>query len=321
MHQTKYKTLKRHCPGKKLARFVSTTHHSKLSFRERWVYSTLLWRYKCHPVSKARLAEWTGVDRTRTLPQVLVRLTNLRLVAKIGQKFRAVPPPEDMMHWFATYVVGEGQQERLIPAYNWAAYDPSRNIIDGLVACADAVGHHAAAKLAKRFGVCAKTITAARRRLMANVPNIPLVEPAVAVVPKPEPPKEVAAPQVPAAVVERPLDPARQLAKQYADFHGMSGDAAGQITALCQLLISGMPRRDIGQIVSALVQKYGVRDGLEDAVDHLIRRRYYDYVYGTTMRKVLADIGVGWRNFPDTEDDLSMLGDESDDESFLLEPV
>jgi len=322
MHQTKYKTLNRHFPGKKLARFISTTHHSKLSFRERWVYSTLLWRYKCHPVSKARLAEWTGVDRTRTLPQVLVRLTNLRLVVMTGQKFRAVPPPEDMMHWFATYVVGEGQQERLIPAYNWAAYDPSRAIIDGLVACADAVGNHAAAKLAKRFGVCAKTITAARRRLKANVPELPLVQPAVAVVPKPEPPKEVAAPQVPAAVVEqRPADPARQLAEQYADFYGMSRNAAGQITVLCHLLISGMPRRDIGQIVSALVQKYGVKDGLEDAVDHLIRRRYYDYLYGTKMEKVLSDIGAGRRHVPDAEDDLSMLGDESDDESFLLEPV
>lgn len=319
MNQTKYKTLKRHFPGKKLARFVSTTHHSKLSFRERWVYSTLLWRYKRQPVSKARLSRWTGVDRTRTLPKVLVRLINLRLVVMTGQKYRAVPPPEDMMHWFATYVVGEGEQERLVPAYNWAVYDPDSNIIDGLVACADAVGHHAAAKLAKRFGVCGKTITAARRRLNAGVPEIPLVEPTALVAPKPEPPKEVAAPAIPAALAEqRRLDPAEQLAKQYADFHGMSRNAAGQITVLCRLLISGMPRRDIGQIVSALVQKYGVRDGLEDAVDHLLRRRYNEYFYGPTkMEKVLADIGVGRSNIPDDDDDPSLF----DDESFLLEAV
>ncbi len=120
---------------------------------------------------------------------------------------------------------------------------------------------------------------------------------------------------------QRRLDPAEQLAKQYAEFHGMSRNAAEQIAVLCHLLNGGMPPRDIGQIVSALVQKYGVRDGLEDAVDHLIRRRYYDYLYGTTMSKVLSDIGAGRRHVQDAEDDLSMLGDESDDESFLLEPV
>lgn len=320
MNQTRYRKLKSHFPGKKLARFISTTRFSKLSFRERWVYSTLLWRFKCHPVSKARLAKWTGVDRTRTLPQVLHRLTNLRLVAKTGQKFRAVLPPEDMMNWFATYVVGEGQQERLVPAYNWAVYDPSKNIIDGLVACADAQGHHAAAKLAKRFGVCAKTITAARRRLKGGVPKVAPVEPTIPAVMQPEPQKEVVAPKLPEPAVIRPLDPAQQLAKQCAEYYGITADAGKELLRLSQLL-RGLPTRDIGQIIAALVHRYGVAEGLADAVDHLIRVRYDDYLYGTTLKRVLGHIGVGQPSYSDADDDPSMLGDECDVESFLLEPV
>ncbi len=320
MYQTKHKKLKSHFAGKKLAKFISTTHLSNLSFRERWVYSTLLWRYKCHPVSKARLAKWTGVDRTRTLPRVLHRLSNHRLVVKIGQKYKAALPPEDMMHWFATYVVGEGQQERLVPAYNWAVYDPSRSIIDGLVACADAQGHHAAAKLAKRFGVCAKTITAARRRLKGDSVEVAPVEPALSVVSPPEPPKEVVPPELPAPVAIRPLDPAQQLAKQCAEFYGVTADAGKELLRLSQLL-KGMPTRDIGQIIAALVKRYGVGEGLADAVDHLIRRRQYDYLYGTTLERVLGHIGVGQPSYSDTDDDPSMFGDECDDESFLLEPV
>ena len=138
MRHYMYKKLQAKFPEHRLVRFISTTKECSLSLKERWVYSTLLWRYKCQPVSKARLSKWTGVDRTRTLPRILNRLSNLRLVIRDGRRFKAVEPPTDLAPWFATYIRGFGANERLVPAYNWAVYDRSQDIIDNLVACADA---------------------------------------------------------------------------------------------------------------------------------------------------------------------------------------
>jgi len=299
-------------PDQKLVRFISTTRDCPLSLKERWVYSTLLWRFKGKPVTKSRLARWTGVDRTRTLPRILTRLGNLRLVVNSDQKYRAVEPPSERLPWFATYIRGTGANERLVPSYNWAVYIRSRDIIDNLVACADALGHHAAAKLARRYGVCAKTITAARKRLAALNPQVDLL-PALSVPPETAPKQIETAPPVTAeGPVEKPAAPIQQtsledrLAAQYAEYHGMEPDATKEIARLCQLL-KGLSRKEMGQIVSALVAKYGVGEGLEEAVYYIIQRRYYDYRCGTTMERVLAHIGVGSSSTDD--DDLCVVGE------------
>jgi len=328
-----YKKLISKFPENRLLRFVSTRKDCQLSLKERWVYSTLLWRYKGRPVSKARLSQWTGVDRTRTLPRILSRLSNLRLVVTADKKFKAVEPPNDLMPWFATHVRGFGESERLVPSYNWAVYVPSRDIIDNLVACADAIGRHAAAKLARRFGVCAKTITAARRRLKANpqetesapaskletvpvkeMPAIPVtVEAVVSVKPVTTvQPVAMAGYEQPPA---KPSSKAQQLAAQHCGFLDVEPDAAKEIARLCELL-KGLGPKELGQIVSALVQKYGKGDGLEDAVHWLIQRRYHDYLYGTTMEKVMAHIGTRCSAHEDDDDfdlDLSMFGDEEEE--------
>lgn len=306
-----YKKLRAKFPDKKLVRFIATKGNCNLSLKERWIYSTLLWRYKKHPVSKARLARWTGVDRTRTLPRVLIRLSNLRLVVKVGQKYKAVTPPDDMMPLFATWVAGEGKCERLVLSNNWAVYDPDRDIIDNLVACDDAIGDHAAAKLAKRYGVSAKTITAARRRLKAQVSEADL-EPAVVLQVEAMPEKigEVVGPVKPIVLAEaaqaRPLSPAHQLAAQYAAYMGITQAATNEIAGLCRLL-KGLASKEIGQIVSAFVAKYGKGEGLEDAVHHFVRTHQLRYFTGATLERVMADIGVGCS--ADLNDDLSMVGD------------
>ena len=256
MGQNKFKILKDHFPDKKLVRFIATTRHCKLTLKERWVYSALLWRFKKHPVTKNRLAKWTGVDRTRTLPRVLMRLWNLRLVLKDGQKYKAVQPPQDLMPWFATWIRGQGQQEQLVLSNNWAVYDPNRDIIDNLVACDDALGYNKAAKLARRYGVCGKTITAARRRLAK--------QPAVIPAPAPQPLAEAQRTVTPVASVkpeEKPTDAAHQLADQYARHLDLEPDATKEIARLCRLL-RGLARKEIGQIVVAFVSRYGRGEGL-----------------------------------------------------------
>jgi hypothetical protein len=311
---SKYKKLREKFPDNKLVKFIATKGECKLSLKERWVYSTLLWRYKGKPVSKARLAKWTGVDRTRTLPRVLIRLSNLRLVVKAGQKFKAVQPPDDMMPLFATWVKGEGKHERLVLSNNWAVYSPDRDIIDNLVACDDALGHHAAAKLARRYGVSAKTITAARRRLKAQSLVADLVPTAIAqaeAIPLRE--RDVAIPGKPLVLGERSslepakqADPAHQLAAQYSKVFGIGPDATKQIARLCRLL-KGLSSKEIGQIVSAFVAKYGKGEGLDDAVYHFIQTHQLRYFTGASLERVMGDIGVGYS--VDADDDLSMVGD------------
>jgi hypothetical protein len=306
-----YKKLTSKFPNHKIVRIVSTTRDCPLSLKERWVYSTLLWRYNRKPVSKARLARWTGVDRTRTLPRILVRLRNFRLVVESDKKFKAVLPPTDLMPWFATWIHGLGAQERLMLSNNWAIYDRGRDIIDSLVLAADTLGHHKAAKLAKRFGVCAKTITAARRRLQvataAPSASVEATQTVLAVIP-PVGEKSVhsvtTAPQVVALAPE--MSPAQLLAMQFADRLGIEPEATKQIARLCELL-KGFARKEINQIIAALVKKYGVGEGLEDAVWFLIQQRYLDYQCGTTMERVMAHIGMG--RSADDDDDLSMVGD------------
>jgi len=306
-----YKTLTSKFPNHKLVRFVSTTRNCPLSFKERWVYSTLLWRFRGRLVSKARLAKWSGVDRTRTLPRILVRLRNLRLVVEADKKFKAVLPPSDLMPWFATWIKGCGDQERSVLSNNWAIYDRGRDIIDSLVLAADALGHHKAAKLAKRFGVCAKTITAARRRLQVATaaPSAPVQapQPVTAVIPPvvaPAPVQPVTAIHVVAPAPE--MSPAQLLATQFADRLGIEPEATNEIARLCGLL-KGLARKELNQIVAALVQKYGVGEGLEDAVWFLIQERYHDYQCGTSMERVMAHIGMGCS--ADDDDDLSIVGD------------
>lgn len=305
-----YKKLTSKFPNHKVVGLISATRNCPLSLKERWVYSTLLWRYKGKPVSKARLARWTGVDRTRTLPRILVRLRNFRLVVEADKKFKAVLPPTDLMPWFATWIHGLGERERLMLSRNWAIYDRERDIIDSLVLAADTLGHHKAAKLAKRFGVCAKTITAARRRLATAAPSgsVEATRPVLAVIPpvsdnSAQPVS--AAPQVVATAPE--MSPAQLLAMQIADRLGIEPEATKEIARLCELL-KGLARKEIHQIVAALVRKYGVGEGLEDAVWFLIQRRYHDYLCGTTMERVMAHIGMGCS--ANEDDDLSIVGDE-----------
>lgn len=305
-----YNKLARTFPDQKLVRFISTTRDCPLSLKERWVYSTLLWRFKGKPVTKSRLARWTGVDRTRTLPRILTRLGNLRLVVNADRKYRAVEPPSERMPWFATYIRGIGPTERLVPSYNWAVYIRSRDIIDNLVACADALGHHAAAKLARRFGVCGKTITAARRRLQAAaqtacsvepMQSVLAVNPPVGVVPvQPVP----AVREVPAPIPE--ISPDQRLAAQYADHLHIEPEATKQIARLCRLL-NGLASKEIGQVVTAMVARFGVGEGLEDAVFHFIHTHRLRYFTGASLEQVMADIGSTPSGVDD--DDLSMVGD------------
>lgn len=311
---SKHKKLREKFPDNKLVRFIATKGDCKLSLKERWVYSALLWRFKAKPVSKARLAKWTGVDRTRTLPRVLIRLSNLRLVAKAGQKYKAVQPSDDMMPLFATWIKGEGKHERLVLSNNWAVYSPDRDIIDNLVACDDALGHHAAAKLARRYGVSAKTITAARRRLKAQFPEA-VPGPTVVHTTAEQTPVnsvEVIAPVKPITLAEtaqaplKPFSPAHLLAAQFAACMGITPAATNEIAGLCRLL-KGLARKEIGQIVSAFVAKYGKGEGLEDAVHHFVRTHQLRYFTGASLERVMADIGVGCS--VDADDDLSLVGD------------
>lgn len=294
-----HKRLKDKFPDKKLVKFISTTHSCSLSLKERWVYSTLLWRYNGRPVSKARLARWTGVDRTRTLPHILVRLGNLRLVKTDGSRYKAVEPPADMMPWFATWVRGFGKNERLVLAYNWAVYDPERDIIDCLVLAADALTSNTAAKLAKRYGVCAKTITATRKRILAAKNSQVTVEATV--------PKSVTPPLAPKVLQQHPTPPApavpeeERVATQLIEHLGISPVATNEITRLCRLL-KGLSRKEIGRIVAALVAKYGADEGLEDAVWFLIQKHYYLYLGGTSLERVLADIERSSFTEDDAED-------------------
>lgn len=324
MNHDYHQKLQSKFPGKQLVKVISTQRDCPLSLKERWVYSTLYWCYKCKPVSKARLSKRTGVDRTRTLPRILTRLSNLRLVEKEGKKFKSVEPPADLMPWFAKHIVGYGANERLVPSYNWAVYIRSRDIIDNLVACADSLGHHSAAKLAKRFGVCAKTITAARRRLKKTTQYSPLeaiAEVKAVVVENPSMPPITpqtvvqAVPPVALAGYEQPLAPpslkARHVAADHARFHSLEPGPTKELERLCELL-KGLSSKEIGQIVSVLVRKYGKGEGLEDALWMLIQQRGNDYVFGTTYEKVMKDIGGGISTKADDEDDddLSIFGDE-----------
>lgn len=312
-----YKKLQSKFPEHRLVRFISTTKACTLSLKERWVYSTLLWRYKCKPVTKARLSKWTGVDRTRTLPRILTRLSNLRLVISDGKRFKAIEPPTALAPWFATHVRGSGSNERSVSSYNWAIYDPSRDIIDNLVACADALGKHTASKLASRYGVCGKTITAARRRIQeasqGNVP--PVVLESKPVVVEQTPPMPVSLEPVSSSGQDVQIHislMARSLAYDYTKYHGIATRAKKELEKLCELF-KHMERKEIGQIISALVTKFGKSDGLADAIWNLLRMRYDEYRFPTPYDKIMADIGVGKRDYSDfaeDDDDLSIFGDE-----------
>lgn len=317
MTTKKYKTLRRLFPNKKLAKFVAAKGSCKLSLKERWIYSTLLWRFKGHPVSKSRLAKWTGVDRTRTLPKALERLTTVCLVVRVGKKYKSVTPPEDLMSWFATWDNGKGD-ERLVLAYNWAVYDRSRDIIDNLVACDDALGIHKAAKLARRYGVCAKTITAARRRLKNHLPAVAQGEAAIPTTLQRKFPEQLGVAKKSDSFLQMPVDPARQLAAQYGAHLGLEQKAIIETARLCRSL-ARLPIRDIGQVVSAFVSKYGVGEGLTDAIFHFILTRRDGYFAYASVERVLSDIGVGCQGDSETEDELSMFGDDDDGRVFQLQ--
>ena len=331
-HQTHQK-LKSKFPDHRLVKFISIKKECPLSLKECWVYSTLLWRYKGKPVTKARLSKWAGVDRTRTLPRILTHLCNCRLVVRDGKKFKAVEPPSDLIRWFGTHIVGYGANERLVPSYNWAVYIRSRDIIDNLVECADALGHHCAAKLARRFGVCGKTITAARKRLKATTQETPLeitTEVKTVVVEEmpisPIMPERVlpVAPIALAGCEEPPAPPslkARHVAASHAQFHGIETGARKELEKLCEVL-KGFSNKEIGQIISALVKKYGKGEGLEDAIWDLMRRRYIEYVCGSaSYAKLMKDIGLGCRAGSYVEDDdyLSIFGDEEAESAWEFE--
>lgn len=331
MKNMNHKQLASKFPDQKLVKVISAKPDSSLSIKEAWVYSRLLWGYKGKPVSKARLAKRTGVDRTRTLPRILTRLSNLRLVVATGKKFKAVEPPADILPLFYTWIKGKGKYENEVASYNWAFYQPDRDIIDSLVACADAQGHHAAAKLAKRFGVCAKTITAARRRIRSPLQDsLPKVSSELKAIVIEVAPRTLITSATNVAVAPLSLDgyevstdlsltigsnppslKTRHRVDQYAKYHGMKLGAAKELERLCELLLH-LTNKEIGQIISALVNKYGNGEGLEDAVWTLLQRRYYEYRFPTAYEKIMKDIGVGCKSYSDydTDGDLSMVGDE-----------
>lgn len=331
MKNMNHKQLASKFPDQKLVKVISVKPNSSLSIKEAWVYSRLLWGYKGKAVSKARLAKKTGVDRTRTLPRILTRLSNLRLVETTGKKFKAVEPPADILPLFYTWIKGRAEHEKEVPSYNWAFYQPDRDIIDSLVACADAQGHHAAAKLAKRFGVCAKTIAAARRRIRSRLQDSTQVSSELTSVEIKDAPRTLIALETSVAIAPLSLDgyevpthvsatfcsnppslATRHRVDQYSKFHGMTLGATKELEKFCELF-PHLTNKEIGQIISALVKKYGTGEGLEDALWTLLQRRYYEYSFPTAYEKVMKDIGVGYRIDSDFDDDLSIFGDEKTD--------
>ena len=334
-----HKQLASKFPDQKLVKVIAAKPDNSLSIKEAWVYSRLLWGYKGKPVSKARLAKKTGVDRTRTLPRILTRLSNLRLVVTTGKKFKAVEPPADILPLFHTWIKGRAEYEKEVPSYNWAFYQPDRDIIDSLVACADAQGHHAAAKLAKRFGVCAKTIAAARRRIRKPLQDSTQVANSeMKSVVSEDAPRTLITSEanVPVALLsldgyEVPTDVSatfsskppsfvtRHRVDQFSKYHGMTLGATKELEKFCELF-THLTNKEIGQIISALVKKYGTGEGLEDALWTLLQRRYYEYSFPTAYEKVMKDIGFGCKSYSDydTEGDLSLVGDE-DSEMAMVE--
>ena len=90
---------------------------------------------------------------------------------------------------------------------------------------------------------------------------------------------------------------------------------------LCEVL-KGFSNKEIGQIISALVKKYGKGEGLEDAIWDLMRRRYIEYVCGSaSYAKLMKDIGLGCRAGSYVEDDdyLSIFGDEEAESAWEFE--
>ena len=327
MKNMNHKQLASKFPDQKLVKVIAAKPDNSLSIKEAWVYSRLLWGYKGKPVSKARLANKTGVDRTRTLPRILTRLSNLRLVVTTGKKFKAVEPPADMLPLFYTWIRGWNEYEKEVPSYNWAFYQADRDIIDSLVACADAQGHHAAAKLAKRFCVCAKTIAAARRRIRkplqdsTQVANSEMKSVVSEDAPRTLITSEANVPvaalsldgyEVPTDVsAASPSFTTRHRVDQFSKYHGMKLGATKELEKFCELF-THLTNKETGQIISALVKKYGTGEGLEDGVWTLLQRRYYEYRFPTAYEKVMKDIGVGCKSYSDydTDDDLSIFGDE-----------
>lgn len=271
----KYKTLEILFPENKPVKVVTLTELGRkhLTPKMRWVYSAMIWRFERGWVNKHELSLWTGVDRTRTLPEVLSSLIKFGLVIQDGKKFKATVPSNES-DWFANWQFTKSNKRAL--SYNWAVYSPGRDIIDGLVQASDAIEVKRASLLATFFGVDRKTITAARKRLKPVKDEKPIDRPV-----KTEDNKETTEP-IPEPKQEEEM-------KHFStDFLSVSGkqnhpdfltrmwinscgiteqDTIAQLEKfIASKKNSGMNDNSINQQVASLVHKFGI--GVELA-DHI----------------------------------------------------
>ena len=165
--------------------------------------------------------------------------------------------------------------------------------------------------------MCSKTITAARRRIKkANQENVPpVVSESKPVVVERTPTTPVSLEPVSSSGQDVQVHislMARSLAVDYARYHGITAGAKKELEKLCELT-KHLERKEVGQLISALVKRFGKSDGLEDAIWNLLRKRYDEYRFPTPYDKIMKDIGVGKRDYSDfanDDDDLSIFGDE-----------
>ena len=164
---SKFTTLKGIFPKDTIVRFASPTKGCPLTHKEIWVWSAMVWRFRGEAVSPTKLARWTQIDRTKTLPGILARLEQFGIVEKDGHKW--IPLGKGIDRFFQHYTKPNGKSA---VCWNWGIYKPKTSIIDGLVLAADTLekGKTSARQLGKRFLVTHQTIKNVRSRLDKTIP-------------------------------------------------------------------------------------------------------------------------------------------------------
>jgi hypothetical protein len=116
---TKYSVLKKKFgPDKRLTRLVAVRKPCQLGFLELLAYSTLIFRVDESGCTASRLSRLSGLDRTKTVPKVLARLSVLGLAVQQGKSWFAVAPVGDVAGWF---VWQKADQLKNQFRYNWIA--------------------------------------------------------------------------------------------------------------------------------------------------------------------------------------------------------
>ncbi len=139
---------------KKSLRMLGKTRYCPLSFFPWVVYSFLWWKRRYQKdVTATDIAEFTGLDRSKTVRRALQRLQELQLATKQGQGWRALPQPVEPSGEVKHYTMGElvqivpGPQplkpwfasKKKKPMYKhtptWALYLPTKEAPLTLIQC------------------------------------------------------------------------------------------------------------------------------------------------------------------------------------------